>query len=254
VTTSTREKLKRYVVGFAVNEELRAIALIRKARPAWQAGRLNGIGGKIEDGEEPIDAMRREFKEETGVAVPEWREVVTLRGEGWAVYFFVADVASWELDAMRGEEDEPIEVHPLEVIGSLSVIPNLRWLIPLAIDKDRITGDLRETAGWVAPPDPAVRALPEAGWAPAAAVELGEVLSILARASAVEIGAWTASPADVEEAIRALPEAKPRATCPHPTVIATLWSKAITKAAEEDRAECQVFADLLFDHWLRGAQ
>lgn len=59
---------QQYVVGLAVNQGW--VALIRKAKPAWQAGRLNGIGGKVEPGEDPQLAMAREFEEEAGVATP----------------------------------------------------------------------------------------------------------------------------------------------------------------------------------------
>jgi len=41
------EKLtvKRYVLGFCFGPSLTTVVLIKKNRPAWQAGRLNGVGG-----------------------------------------------------------------------------------------------------------------------------------------------------------------------------------------------------------------
>lgn len=143
--------MKRYVAGFAVSYDEGTVALVRKSHPSWQAGKLNGIGGHIEEGEAPIDAMRREFLEETAIAVSDWREFVLLGGKEWQVHFFVASVSTADLSALRGADDEPIEVHPIAAIPSLPVIPNLRWLVLLAIDKDRIVGELHETAGWVAP-------------------------------------------------------------------------------------------------------
>ena len=53
--------MKEYVVGFMFSEE------ILKNKPDWQAGRLNGVGGKVEPNEYPDQAMVREFEEETGV-------------------------------------------------------------------------------------------------------------------------------------------------------------------------------------------
>ena len=38
----------KYVVGFAFNKEKTKVLLIKKTKPDWQAGQLNGIGGKIE--------------------------------------------------------------------------------------------------------------------------------------------------------------------------------------------------------------
>jgi 8-oxo-dGTP pyrophosphatase MutT (NUDIX family) len=55
----------RYVVGFLFSEDESRVLLVWKNRPAWQDGKLNGVGGKIEAGETPLQAMEREFKEET---------------------------------------------------------------------------------------------------------------------------------------------------------------------------------------------
>jgi 8-oxo-dGTP pyrophosphatase MutT (NUDIX family) len=64
---STFEVATRYVLGFAFTPSRKGVILIKKRRPNWQAGKLNGPGGKIEAGETPEQAMIREFKEETGI-------------------------------------------------------------------------------------------------------------------------------------------------------------------------------------------
>lgn len=71
--------MKRYVLGFAFDEH-RRVALIKKNRPDWQAGRWNGIGGSVEEGETSKEAMAREFAEETGVLIeyPHWRRVALM--------------------------------------------------------------------------------------------------------------------------------------------------------------------------------
>ena len=56
----------QYVTGFRVDLTTGRVLLIEKKRPAWHAGQLNGIGGSIEPGETPLQAVVREFKEETG--------------------------------------------------------------------------------------------------------------------------------------------------------------------------------------------
>jgi 8-oxo-dGTP pyrophosphatase MutT (NUDIX family) len=45
------------VLGFVFNRDFSEVALILRNRPKWQAGHYNGIGGHIEDGENPYDAM-----------------------------------------------------------------------------------------------------------------------------------------------------------------------------------------------------
>lgn len=46
------------------------VAMVRKARPPWQAGKLNLPGGKLQDGETYHAALVREFQEETGLNLP----------------------------------------------------------------------------------------------------------------------------------------------------------------------------------------
>ena len=57
---------REYVLGFAFTPSKKAVLLIKKARPKWQAGKLNGIGGKVEEADFDLAAtMVREFQEET---------------------------------------------------------------------------------------------------------------------------------------------------------------------------------------------
>lgn len=72
----------KYVMGFSFNEDMSRVLLMLKNRPDWQEGKYNGIGGKIEDTETPIEAMVREFREETGVATLEgdWNSLAFLHG------------------------------------------------------------------------------------------------------------------------------------------------------------------------------
>lgn len=56
----------KYVVGFMFSEDSSKVALIRKNRPEWQKGLLNGIGGHCESSDKNNqDTMIREFEEET---------------------------------------------------------------------------------------------------------------------------------------------------------------------------------------------
>ena len=125
----------RYVAGLLFSEDGRRVALIRKARPEWQRGRLNGIGGHVEPGETDAAAMVREFREETGATV-DWTRFCTLRGRDWTVEWFKArgDVQ------LRDQTDEHVAWFclPDVLTGEASVIPNVRWLIMLALDKDNV--------------------------------------------------------------------------------------------------------------------
>lgn len=63
--------MKEYVLAFIFDTKLNQILLIKKNRPDYQAGLLNGIGGKIEPNETPIKAVHREVFEETNLNIPE---------------------------------------------------------------------------------------------------------------------------------------------------------------------------------------
>ena len=76
-----------YVVGFLFKEDKSSVVLIRKDRPAWQAGKLNGVGGKIEPNESAIDAMVREFREETSVDTNPsiWKHFCWIHGDNYSI-------------------------------------------------------------------------------------------------------------------------------------------------------------------------
>lgn len=94
-----------YVAGFLFNQDQTHVALVEKQKPDWQRGKLNAIGGKIEGDEDPFDAMVREFREETGATVTEWRLFCTLRYRGGEIYFFTA---IGNLEGLRRMEEEDI--------------------------------------------------------------------------------------------------------------------------------------------------
>jgi len=81
------------VAGFLFSHDGAQVLMVRKTHPAWMAGKLNGIGGQIEAGESPVEAMRREFAEEAGLLVPAWEHFLFLDFAAGAVWFFRAFAA-----------------------------------------------------------------------------------------------------------------------------------------------------------------
>lgn len=137
--------MKTYVVGFPFNRDFRNIILILKNRPAWQAGSLNGIGGKIEDGENSINAMVRECLEETGLEIEArlWRAVCVLTDTqlAWRVHFFYC--ATDRIYAYQSKTDEEVSLFPVDtVLRDRRLMPNLRVFIPLARDNSGIVKPL----------------------------------------------------------------------------------------------------------------
>ena len=141
--------MTRYVLGFIFGEDddsEKYVLLIRKNRPEWQRGKLNGIGGHIKEGETPRQAMMREAREETTIkTVPaEWSPVCVMEGLGFQVYIFAAMKLLAELEDKDGMGvDEGCLT--VEFVGGLTldkhdIIPNLLWLVPKALASTVLTG------------------------------------------------------------------------------------------------------------------
>ena len=126
----------KYVLGFRFHNG--NVLLIKKAKPAWQKGRINGIGGKVEPGEESIDAMVREFREETGIETKpsDWKYIALMTGpcgkdpDDWyvRVYASFGPISH----AQTTTVEEVIEVGAQELPPE--VLINLHWLVPLCQD------------------------------------------------------------------------------------------------------------------------
>ena len=116
------------VLGFLFDNKGN-VALIRKHSPAWQAGRLNGLGGRVEHGETPLEAMRREFKEEAGCDGLEWRSIGLVWGSGYNMFVFSSRSSTARIKTMSNEGE--VAWYPAKSLPS-DVVGNLTWLIPLA--------------------------------------------------------------------------------------------------------------------------
>jgi 8-oxo-dGTP diphosphatase len=124
--------VKTYACGFLIDTETNRVALIRKNRPTWQAGRLNAIGGKVEAGEWPLDAMRREFREETGAQVDDWQHIATVLDFTGSVYVYRHFDTTGLIDRLTTTTDEAVEIH--STLGPIAdLMPIQTWLLPLAL-------------------------------------------------------------------------------------------------------------------------
>jgi 8-oxo-dGTP diphosphatase len=120
--------MKRMVVGFAFCD-MDLVYLIKKNRPEWQKGKLNGIGGKVEVGETSEDAMRREFKEEAGIDIDKWTHITTMEGDDWHLDVFATELPLYtHLISMT---DEKIDVYYVHRLFFENTIPNVRFLVPM---------------------------------------------------------------------------------------------------------------------------
>lgn len=137
MTFNQEKTLECAVVGFLFDPNLNYVALIEKQRPDWQKGLLNGIGGHREKNDElyPVDTMIREFEEEAGVITNRdfWQLYASLFCEDkWRVHCFRA--FSEKIHEIESKTNEEVSLYNIAKLPSLKTIPNLKWLIPLAMD------------------------------------------------------------------------------------------------------------------------
>jgi 8-oxo-dGTP diphosphatase len=123
-----------YVAGFLFSGDREWVVLVEKIRPDWQRGRLNGVGGKIEASDaSPVAAMVREFEEEAGLRVHGWEKFCEIQRLGDLTHFF-RSFAEGPVGHVSGIEEEKVSAYPVSEVARLNTMPNLRWLIPMALD------------------------------------------------------------------------------------------------------------------------
>jgi len=88
----------------------------------------------VEDGEEPIAAMVREMREETGIETnaEEWKALGTMLFVEAEVYIYTIFTEKiWEFTSLT---DEKVRIYNVATFSDNPHISNIPWLIALAID------------------------------------------------------------------------------------------------------------------------
>jgi ADP-ribose pyrophosphatase len=125
------------------------IYLVSQFRDSYQKVMLETVAGHIEEGESPIEAARKELKEEVGLTAGKWREIAKIHTSANindAVHvFYATDLNEGDQDL---DEDEDIDIvkvpfsTALEKVGTgeMQVSSNIASL--LLLDKFRREGKI----------------------------------------------------------------------------------------------------------------
>ena len=127
--------MKKYTLGFIFTPALDHVLLVHKISPEWQAGKINGVGGKIEEGEDPLACIVREVREEAGLEMraDQWTYTGEMGSDTWRVSVFALVYRGNTSDA-KSADKEKVEWFDPSVLPA-NIISNLGWLVPLALDK-----------------------------------------------------------------------------------------------------------------------
>lgn len=129
--------MKQYVLTFLFNEDLSEVLLIKKNRPDWQAGKYNGIGGKIEKTDDyPFCAAIREIEEECGLGIHPWgiEYFAKMQGVDFHEFQMHCYCGCANIHEAKSLTDEPVEIIKVEDLHKLknSCVNNLTFLIYMA--------------------------------------------------------------------------------------------------------------------------
>lgn len=102
-----------YVVGIVTDGS--KILLLRKNNPDWQKGLYNGVGGKVDLDETPLEAIIRECQKEVGLKISNWNQIETIPLQsGVDLTYFFAVIEEEELKKAQGLEDERVEFFDID--------------------------------------------------------------------------------------------------------------------------------------------
>lgn len=145
--------MKLYVLGLLFNSNLDKIILLQKAHgkgPRHLWGKLNALGGKVEPGELPIDAIRREVYEEAGLEINDWIQFATLSDKDqtfkiYCFYHYSDEIYKFQQKEIekpaiyRLYSEDYNEIGPIlyEYYRKYPYLPNLDWLLSMALNRIR---------------------------------------------------------------------------------------------------------------------
>lgn len=138
ITALRRERAftagSRQVLGFVFDSACR-FWLVRKRDPEWQKGRLNGIGGKVSEGETSLEAMKNSGLRDLGIDAP-WEEYACLVRPKWNCKVYCTVLHSGKPASINEELAGVFEFADLDYLpSSLQTVEGVRLLVIAAISR-----------------------------------------------------------------------------------------------------------------------
>ena len=128
-------------LGYVLAPDRQQVLLIRRNRRAedLHVGKCNGLGGKLDRGEDIVAGMRREIREESGLECDalQLRGTVSwpgfgVQGEDWFGFIFL--VTRWHGELRQDAPEGELFWHPVERLLELPLWEGDRHFLPLVFD------------------------------------------------------------------------------------------------------------------------
>lgn len=130
-------------LGYVVSADSEEVLLVhRNAREDDpHLGKYNGLGGKMEPGEDIVTCMQRELYEEAHITATEMALRGTINwtgfgpnGEDWLGFIFL--ISEFEGEPLRSNEEGTLDWHPVATMMELPKWEGDRYFLPLVFDGD----------------------------------------------------------------------------------------------------------------------
>ena len=130
-------------LGYVLSPDRRRVLMVhRNARASDQhLGKYNGLGGKLDPGEDIVAGMRREIHEEAGIDCLDLNLRGTIswpgfgkHGENWFGFVFL--IAAWRGEPFTSNPEGTLEWVDVERILELPLWEGDRHFLPLVFDAD----------------------------------------------------------------------------------------------------------------------
>lgn len=128
-------KCIKYALGFVFSDNLDSVLLIKKTKPEYLAGKLTGIGGKLNAGELPFRAMIRECKEETNLDIDNWVHFASMFSVTFNYEMFCFAAKTNDVFNFKKMEEEELFLVKMSEVGLLTKTSNCDWMLPMAINR-----------------------------------------------------------------------------------------------------------------------
>src|SRR5579871_2981384 len=130
-------------LGYLLSADARQVLLIHRNRRREDPhfGKYNGLGGKLDRGEDVVAGLRREIREEAGLECLELALRGTIswpgfgkQGEDW--FGFIFRIESWHGEVSEGNHEGTLSWVPITALPDLPMWPSDKLFLPMVFDED----------------------------------------------------------------------------------------------------------------------